>query len=49
MKVRLFLMILFLPVMLIFNLMGCLYCLSKVAFKNGHEHTFKILEKASEK
>jgi hypothetical protein len=49
MKAKLFLMILFLPVMITFNLIGCLYCLSKVAFKNGYEHTFELLKKASEK
>jgi hypothetical protein len=49
MKARLFLMILFLPVMLTFNFIGILYCLSKVAFENGYEHTLELLKKASER
>jgi hypothetical protein len=49
MKARLFLMVLFLPIMLTFNFIGGLYCLSKVAFENGYEHTLELLKKASEK
>jgi hypothetical protein len=44
-----FLMILFLPIMFIFNIIGALSVLALVGYQNGYEFMLEQLKKTSEK